>query len=329
MKRKTGIKLRMRTKLKHSVVVLSFFFLSVTVGLMLYFNFTQNKSALGAVNNEYRSITSGNWSTLSTWQRYNGSSWVAATAVPTSAHKLITVQSGHTVTVTANVTVDEVVVSSGGTLSLNTGITLTVANGSGTDFSVSGTFRNAGTVTINSSATIAYQASGTYQHNYSTTAGVIPTASWATGSSCEIVGYTTNSSTPTGMQSFYNFVWNCPSQSSAITLNGTLTSVNGNFSIVSTGSSELRVATNASTLSVGGDFIQTGGNLTLSTASGITSTINVAGDFSLEGGTFSVVNGSNSTGKINLSGNYSHTGGTLLVGGNASTLAQVIFKKSG
>lgn len=42
-----------------------------------------------------------------------------------------------------------------------------------------------------------------------------------------------------------------------------------------------------------------------------------------------MVNGSNSTGKINLSGNYSHTNGNLLVGGNSSTVAQVIFKKSG
>lgn len=329
MKRKTGIKLRMRTKLKHSAVVLSFVFLGVTVGLMFYFNFTQNKAALGAVTNEYRSIASGNWSSLSTWQRYNGSAWVAATASPTSAHNIITIQSGHTVTVSGAVTADQVVINSGGILSLNSGVTLTLANGTGTDLSVSGIFLNAGAVTINSGASIAYQSGGKYQHNFTTTAGVIPAASWSTGSSCEIIGYTTNNSTPTGMQTFYDFVWNCPSQSSPITLNGTLTTINGSFSIISTGTSELRVATNASTLAIGGNFVQSGGNLTLSTGSGITSNINIAGNYSMEGGSFSVVNGSNSTGKINLSGNYSHTGGILLVGGNSSTIAQVIFKKSG
>lgn len=320
--------MRMRTKLKQSVVVLSVLFLSVSFGLILYLNLANNKEVLAAVTNDYRSVGSGNWNSLSTWQRYNGSTWVAATAIPTSAHKMITIQSGHSVTVTANVTVDEVVISSGGTLILNSGITMTVANGSGTDFSVSGTFINAGTVTI-SSSTLAYLNGGLYQHNYTTTAGVIPTASWSTGSTCEIIGYTSNNSAPTGMQSFYNFIWNCPNQSSAINLNGTLTTVNGNFSMLSSGSNELRLATNASTLNIGGDFIQSDGSLAMSVGSGITSTVNVAGDFIMQGGTFSIVNGSNSTGRLNLSGNYSHTAGNILVGGNSSTVAEVIFKKSG
>lgn len=53
-------------------------------------------------NGDYRSIASGNWSTLSTWQRYNGLAW----STPTTAQGypgrystgLVTIQTGHTIT---------------------------------------------------------------------------------------------------------------------------------------------------------------------------------------------------------------------------------------
>ncbi|MBK6398444.1 MAG: hypothetical protein IPF75_09295 [Bacteroidetes bacterium] len=73
--------------------------------------------------------------------------------------------SGHTVTITGNLTADQIVVNSGGTLVQNS-VTLTLNNGTGTDLNVSGTFRNGGTVSINSSAVIAYQSGGKYQHNF-------------------------------------------------------------------------------------------------------------------------------------------------------------------
>ncbi|MBP6335287.1 MAG: T9SS type A sorting domain-containing protein [Bacteroidia bacterium] len=329
MKTKINNRIRMRTKLRQSLIVFSFLLLSVFLGFFIYFNLGNSKLAEAAVTDEYRSLTSGNWNVNSTWQRYNGSTWVAATATPTSARNIITIRSGHIVTVTANVTVDQVVIESGGSVYLNSGITMTVANGSGTDFNVTGTFRNAGSVTINSSATLAYQNGGVYQHNYTTTAGVIPTATWSTGSTCEIIGYTSNTSTPTGLQAFYNFTWNCPSQANPISLNGGLTTVNGNFSVVSTGSSEFRLAANGSTLNVGVGFSQSGGTFTLSTNATQTSNLNVAGNYSLSGGTFSVVNGNGSTGNVNLSGNYSHTAGTLTHGGNATTKANIVFDKSG
>ena len=31
---------------------------------------------------DYRSVASGNWTALATWQYYNGNAWVAATAYP-------------------------------------------------------------------------------------------------------------------------------------------------------------------------------------------------------------------------------------------------------
>ncbi len=329
MRSRIAHRMKLRPKLKQVVIVFSFFLFAFGMGLFLYFNLANNKEAIAAVTNDYRSITSGNWSSTSTWQRYNGSSWVSATTAPSSSQNVITIQSGHIVTITANVSVDQVVISSGGSLYLNSGVTMTVANGTGTDFTVSGTFRNTGIVTISASATIAYQSGGTYQHNYTTTAGTIPTASWATGSSCEIIGYTSNNATPSGMQSFYNFTWNCPSQSSVINLGGALTTISGDFTMASTGTGELQLASNGSTFNIGKNYIQTGGSFILSDGSGQTSTMNVSSDFSISGGTFSVMNGSNSTGNINLSGNYSHTGGTLTHGGNSSTVVLIAFTKSG
>ncbi len=46
----------------------------------------------------YRSAASGNWNSTTTWQTFNGSSWVAAGSTPTT--QKITIQGGHTVTVT-------------------------------------------------------------------------------------------------------------------------------------------------------------------------------------------------------------------------------------
>ena len=124
---------------------------------------------------------------------------------PTSSAATITILSGHTVTITSSVAADQIVVNSGGTLVQNSGITLTVNNGSGTDLAVSGTFKNAGTVTISASAIVVFQSSGKYQHNFTTSGGTIPTATWNSGSTCEIIGFTTYNNSLNGCgQAFSN-----------------------------------------------------------------------------------------------------------------------------
>ncbi len=50
------------------------------------------------VSGDYRSKTSGNWTSTSTWERFNGSVWVAAATAPNNKTASITIQSGHTVT---------------------------------------------------------------------------------------------------------------------------------------------------------------------------------------------------------------------------------------
>ena len=282
------------------------------IGLTIYFNLDNSTVSYAAVSGEYRSAGSGNWNLITTWQKYNGSAWLPAVTVPDSSSNIITIQSGHNVTVTANQKADQLVVSSGGTLTLNSGVTLTVSNGTGTDMSVSGTFVNAGTVTIRTGAAINFSSTGKYQHNFTTTAGTIPTATWSSGSTCEIIGYTSNPTAPSGIQTFSNFTWNCPSQSNDIRLNGALTTISSNFIVASTGSKSLQLAAANSTLSVGGGLTISGGSLVCQTQDNTSFALTVSGNFSQSSGTFNLLNSKNCTGTFNISGNYTLSAGTFI-----------------
>lgn len=63
---------------------------------------------------DYRSINSGNWTTISIWQTYNGSAWIAASAPPSVSASNITIQ--HAV-----VTTDSVTISGTSTLLITSG----------------------------------------------------------------------------------------------------------------------------------------------------------------------------------------------------------------
>jgi len=252
----------------------------------------------------YRSKQSGNWSDFTTWQVDTGSGFADAVTgqTPTYADGTVEIQNGHTVTVAALVTVDQVTVDSGGSINVASGQTLTVAAGAGTDLDVSGTVNNAGTITP--TGTIVFESGGKYQHNFTTTAGTIPAATWNTGATCEIIGYTSDATAPSGLgQAFYNFIWNCSSQTSIFNLAGTLTTVNGNLIIQNSGTGSVSI--NQSTA---GSF-----------------TVNVLGDLILSGGSFSLQgsgSGSRAT-TLNLGGNFNQTSGFFtngIGGSSANTL---------
>ncbi|MCX6929273.1 MAG: hypothetical protein NT154_39545, partial [Verrucomicrobia bacterium] len=216
----------------------------------------------------YRSKTSGNWGSASTWEAYDGSAWVNAVAPPTYSAGVILIQSGHIVTVAADIPaetpVDQVHILSGGRVNVSTGVTLTIGAATSPGLEVHGTLANAGTLactvgsysfvwgggvlqnsgTVNSTiATLEFEPGspgGKYQHLFTTTAGTIPTAEWEGGSICEIVGYTDNTGTPDGLnQSFYDFTWNCPNQGGGVSLGSSFTTVAHNFTVTSTGSGSL------------------------------------------------------------------------------------------
>ncbi|MBK7854984.1 MAG: hypothetical protein IPJ79_08840 [Bacteroidetes bacterium] len=112
--------------------------------------------------NDYRSsLNGGSWGSAGSWQRFNGTTWVAAAAAPTAATaNVITIRNGFDITVTANVTTDQTIIETGATLTVQSSIlNFTVSNGAGSDLTVNGNLvwqqgANTGTLVLNSSAVI-------------------------------------------------------------------------------------------------------------------------------------------------------------------------------
>ncbi|MEO8146960.1 MAG: T9SS type A sorting domain-containing protein [Bacteroidia bacterium] len=109
--------------------------------------------------NYYRSVATGNWNAISTWESSptGVGGWVPAATTPTSADLAITIQSPNTVTINATVTIDEVTVNLGGSLTISGVITLTINNGVGIDLINNGTITDnlttvGGTLTFSAGA---------------------------------------------------------------------------------------------------------------------------------------------------------------------------------
>jgi hypothetical protein len=99
--------------------------------------------AFGDTEGDYRSVVSGNWSDIATWERYTSGFWIAAVAAPISTDGLVTIRSTHTVTLTGAASSSNCTVSTGGILDA-AGFTLSV---SGTFTLASGaTFKRGGSV---------------------------------------------------------------------------------------------------------------------------------------------------------------------------------------
>lgn len=269
----------------------------------------------------FRTVATGDWSTPGTWEVSSDPAFLAPAPVPAGVAPNsgnsagIQVRNTHNVTVTANVSVDDLVVDLGGTITNNSGITFTIANGvAATDMSVSGTLLNSGTVTSNGSS--IFNATGIYEHNVN--GGNIVTATWSAGSLCRVTGATGGQPGSLG-QAFHHFEWNCPGQTGAVALVGALTTVNGNFTMAGSGTPtvrELRIFANASggTLNIGGDLIITGGTFDLinSGSGGVgVGTVNVAGNVNISGGTLDM------------------TGTATFIGGSSNLLVLGDFTVSG
>jgi len=292
--------------------------------LVLFICVTSLVACLQAANGDYRTKATGNWNALSTWERHDGTNWAQPTVgegTPTSSSGVITIVSPHVVTVTSGVSVDQVTVSSGAQITINTSITLTLANGAATpDMSVSGIIKNAGT--INTTGTLVFASGGKYQHNWpGGGVGTIPTATWNDGSVCEIINMDGTGSTTKlqgTSQSFYDFHWNTPLQDQSVYIRGdSFRPVRHDFKIISTGSSNIEV----SMVEVAPwrlditNYIQEGGIFTISrNVTGAPSyTMNISGDFDMSGGTLTTGSFTASSVVFNGSGTqtFSKTGGTL------------------
>ncbi len=286
----------------------------------------------------YQSATSGNWSSPSVWEVSSDPLFVSppgvpAVSAPDDNNSIgIFIRNTHNIAIASATVADQVTIDVGGTLTINSSQTFTIPNGTGTDLTVEGTLNNQGT--ISNTGTIEFNSGGVYNHNQN--GGTIPTATWNTGSLCQVTGV--NNTVPAGInQSFYNFEWNCASQSTYIHLSGALTTVSNNFSLVNTGSpsNDLRMFNNNSsgTLNIGGNLTITGGRLalvnSLSSGSG-NAVINVQGNLTVSSGILDMTGSSAFTaGSSNLTTQGDFTvSGTGSIVRSQNVLSQITLNKA-
>jgi Peptidase family C25 len=275
---------------------------------------------------KYRSRQTGSWNDFNSWQVDPGGGFVNAISgqTPSSTDDTIQIQSPHVITVSANVAVDQVTVDFGGQISVSAGITLTVANGTGTDLAVSGILASAGTITLTGTATFA--SGSKYQHNFTTSGGTIPTAAWDSNSTVEILGYTSNTSAPSGLgQTFGNFTWNCSAQTGNLSLAGATITATGTFTMTTTNSGSLRLGAGTNGVLAVGNFVQTGGTIDLSSGTG-SGSLRVTGTFNQTGGTITE-SGTGTTNNIEFNGTLGNQ--SVTVGTVSNTISYIINNAAG
>lgn len=248
----------------------------------------------------------------------NGHSMNTATALTLSnAGSLLRIESGGALTADANnVSIMGAQVDAGGTLTVNSGRTFTLNNGSRTtDLTVNGTVVNAGTVTR--VGTISFGAGSVYQHN--TNGGTIPTATWDSTSTVLVTGVTTSSLGGVG-QTFGNFTWNSTAQTAGV-YGAPNAAINGDLTITSTGTGSVYMTSTSPTVNIGGNLIINGGTLYFSWSG--SPTVNVNGNVIFNGGIFRPAV-STGTPILNVTGDWTHNSGTFTHG-----TSTVNFTKNG
>jgi len=292
--------------------------------------------------NQYRSKASGNWSAASTWEYSTdgGSTWSNAPAAPGStAYSTITIQNGHTVSQNQNYTSgsnNAIVVASGATLNMN-GAT---GNFQFNTMSVDGILERDDIGSVYSGSSITINNGGVYRH--AVNGGSIPTITWSTGATFEVTGITSATSFTSGaLQNYHHVVWNCPNQTSSFNFGG-LSTINGNLSIQSTGSSPSSSSclnltnSTAITATIGANLAISGGYFApFGTSTSASSSLSINGNLSMSAGTFDLYRPASNTGSINLGGDFSMSGGTLTKTGagtsnfNFSKTGTQAFSKTG
>lgn len=244
----------------------------------------------------YRSRQSGDWADLNTWEQYTGTAWVSpALAIPSFEASLITIQKGHTVTLSQSDSLDQLVIASGGKLIIPQDVTLFIKDGPVTDLTLYGTIQNFGTIQQDTSADLKAMSGGRYLHQQD--GSIIPKFQWIYGSTIEFDSLKTTAPS-NGNQNFYHIVWNCPLQSSDLTLGWNGNTIGGNITIKSTGTGQWHLCApmpgDSVSVTILGDIVQSGGQFSpQGTSNGNTQiTIHHYGDLRITGGDFSISRGS-------------------------------------
>ncbi len=294
---------------------------------------TISATNVSAFNLQYRSAATGLWSDASTWEVSNdgGTTWGAATSSPTADNADITIRNGHEVTLSEDISLDQTVVETGATLTITAGLITITAGPDEYDLAVNGTVNVSGSATIYPQGTISFASGAVYNHQRN--GGSVPAATWDVASLCNITGITNTAPTFTETgQAFGNLTWNC-SHTAYIDLKGQLTTINGNFSVVSTSSYYLYLGrSTGANLTVGGNYTQSGRVAVAPYSSSATGTMTVNGTFTLSSGAIFYLSNYYGGGILNANGSFNSAGSfyftssyagqaTLYANGNCSITA--------
>ena len=272
------------------------FFSAILILLLL-----TSTAAMAQSEGDYQSATTaGVWSATSTWQRFNGSSWVNALTPPTGS-EFITIRS------TDSVYIDILV-------------------------SISDTLKNQGKLGGTLNLTIAND--GVYQHDQNN--GSLPVCTWADGSTCLVTGYVSGSKPNNANQDFYNFEWTCRAQTQNIDLSMSGNTIRGDFRVNSTGDGipSGRVyltspAAYSSPITINGNIYVTGGAFASNGSSSLASIeVYTHGNIIVTGGNFSISRGSGTDVWWYLYGDFSVTNATLQNSGGTARTQMLIFSNT-
>jgi pectin methylesterase-like acyl-CoA thioesterase len=264
-------------------------------------------AAHAQVTGDFQSKASGNWGDVSTWQTYDGSAWNDAVSAPTGTSGTITIQTGHTITVAVAITIS-----------------------SGVNVIVNGYLKSSAAITATTSSpySFTFNNGSTYEHAIAT--GSIPMSTWNTGSTCLITG-TAGTSPGNNTQPYYNFTWNCPSQSANLNLSWDNVTVGGNLTVTSSGGTtyqfRLTNAATTRTITINGNVVVNGGFLTVSGSSGAAQyNVTIKGNIDIQSGKFNLCGGSGGFGTWRLWGDLLvESAGQFTVPSNTTVNTRLIF----
>src|SRR5438874_1085929 len=70
------LKPRQQMRSRQTIIAATAFSLLIAGGLIIYFQFHNPHKAFAAATGDYQTHASGDWASTSTWERWNGTSWV-------------------------------------------------------------------------------------------------------------------------------------------------------------------------------------------------------------------------------------------------------------
>lgn len=175
----------------------SLFLLSISVSTL----YSQNRTL---PTDHFRSRVSGNWSTPATWESSaDNLNWVIATDLPTSSCSSVTIMSGDSVYNTTEQSAKDLIIESGGILTINN--TFSINDTVGVGLTVFGKIEL--NYYLSTSTLIVIKDGGCYLKNISKDSQ-LNLCTWENGSTMKVKMTTVNSQDLTNLdQEYYHFIW--------------------------------------------------------------------------------------------------------------------------